>query len=369
MILSTRALNRATLARQWLLERQDRTAVEAIEQLAGLQAQSPLAPYVGLWSRVAGFRTDDLASLLTGREVVRGSMMRATIHLMSARDFLALRPVVHPCLEREIYANPAYGGPRVAGLDMAAVLEAGRALIEESPRTAVQLRAALGPLWPDREPAVLAHAVRCLLPTVQVPPRGVWGKGGNPCMTTGTSWLGRPLEPATPDTLVLRYLAAFGPASVTDLQTWSGLTRLSEVVDRVRPSLRVYTDANGRELFDLADLELPSPDVPAPTRFLPELDNLLLSHADRTRVISAEAQGAWKARLNERLLWGAVLYDGFAAAAWRIERQGKRSARLEVRPLSRLTKKASASIIAEGNRLLAFAVPDAPSTSVEVLPY
>ena len=364
--LSTRALNRATLQRQWLLERQHRTALEAIEQLAGMQAQSPLAPYVGLWSRLDGFRTDDLASLLTGREAVRGSMMRATIHLMSARDFLAIRPLVQPCMEREIYVNQTYGRHRVEGLDMAAVLATGAELLAEAPRTAVQLRELLAPHWPDREPPVLAHAVRCLLPTVQVPPRGVWGKGGNPTLSTADAWLGRSVT-GTPsiDDLVLRYLAAFGPAGVADVQTWSGLTRLAEVVDRLRPKLRVYADEHGRELFDLEGEELPPEDVPAPTRFLPELDNLTLSHADRTRVISAEDQARLSA-LNERLMMGTVLYDGFVVACWKLHRGGRKSARLEVRPLRRLPRRAAASIVAEGNGLLAFAAAEATTRDVEL---
>jgi hypothetical protein len=251
--LSLRALNRATLQRQWLLERQDRSALEAIEHLVGMQAQSPLSPYVGLWSRLARFRTDELASLLVDRWAVRGSMMRATIHLMSRSDFLGIRPLVQPCMDREIYQNQTYGRHRLEGLDLEAVLKAGHELMATGPQTAVQLREALGPLWPDREPPALAHAVRCLLPTIQVPPRGVWGKGGNPAMSTADLWLGSPLDPSPSiDAMVLRYLNAFGPASVADVQAWSGLTKLAEVVDRLRPQLRTYTDLeSGRELFDV----------------------------------------------------------------------------------------------------------------------
>jgi hypothetical protein len=362
--LSRRQLNRATLDRQWLLSRRRATALEGIEHLVGMQGQSPLAPYVGLWSRLEDFATDDLASLLENREVVRGSMMRATIHLMSARDFLALRPLIQPCMEREIYLNQTYGRHRVEGLDMDAVLAAGRSFIAEAPRTAVELRSLLGPLFPDREPAVLAHAVRCLLPTVQVPPRGVWGKGGNPTMSTAESWLGRSVtsRPSL-DRMILRYLAAFGPASVLDIQTWSGLTKLGEVVDRLRPKLRPYVDeTSGRELFDLADIELPSPDLPAPVRFLPEFDNLGLSHADRSRVIDA-GQHQWLIA-NERLVRGGVLYDGFTCAVWKIARQGKKSATLEIQPLHKLTTRARSSIEAEGNRLLEFAAVEARSTAI-----
>jgi hypothetical protein len=351
--VSLRALNRATLVRQWLVERQSATALEALEHLVGMQAQVPLAPYVGLWSRLVEFEPSELAGLLEDRRAVRGSMMRATIHLMSSRDFLAIRPLVQPCMDREIYQNQTYGRKRLEGLDMPAVLDAGASLMASGPQTAVQLREALGPLWPDREPPSLAHAVRCLLPTIQVPPRGVWGKGGNPAMSTADLWLGSPVDP-TPsiDAVVLRYLAAFGPASVADAQAWSGLTRLNEVFDRL--DLRTYVDASGRTLYDLATIDLPDEDLPVPTRFLPEYDNLLLSHADRNRWID-DAQRE-RLLIQETLTRGSVLYDGRVAGLWKLIRQGKKSAILEVEPISKL---AISSIEAEGNQLLSFAAPSA----------
>jgi hypothetical protein len=365
--LSLRALNRATLQRQWLVERQERSALDAIEHLLGMQAQSPLAPYVGLWSRLASFRTDELAALLENRSAVRGSMMRATIHLMSSRDFLAIRPVMQPCMDREIYQNQTYGRHRLDGLDMDAVLAAGHSLMASAPQTAVQLREALGPQWPDREPPSLAHAVRCLLPTIQVPPRGVWGKGGNPAMSTADLWLGSGLDPSPSiDSVVLRYFAAYGPAGVLDVQTWSGLTRLGEVVDRLRPQLRTYKDeSNGRELFDLASVELPPADLPVPTRFLPEYDNLLLSHADRNRFIDDTSRG--RLIIEERLTRGSVLYDGRVSALWKLVRQGKRSAVIEVEPLAPLTKTARAEVVAEGNRLVTFVAHGVASAEVKVL--
>jgi hypothetical protein len=362
--LSLRALNRATLQRQWLLERQARTAIEAIEQLVGMQAQVPLSPYVGLWTRLEGFQPDELATLLVERKAVRGSMMRATIHLMSSRDFLAIRPLVQPCLDRELYQNQIYGRKRLVGLDMEAVLKAGHSLMETSPKTAAQLRDALGPLWPDREPRSLAHAVRCLLPTIQVPPRGVWGQAGNPAMSTADLWLGSPVdvEPSIDD-LVLRYLNAYGPASVADVQAWSGLTRLAEVVDRLRPRLRGYTDLEtGQELFDVDGKELPDPDTPAPTRYLPEYDNLLLSHANRNRMIDDTLRQ--ELVLRENLTRGSVLYDGRVCALWKLYQQSKKSATLEVEPIVGLTSKARSAVLAEGRRLLAFAA--APTATAEV---
>ena len=193
--LSLLAQNRATLERQWLLERRPATALEAIEHLVGMQAQAPLAPYVGLWTRLVDFDPQELADLLENRQAVRGSLMRATIHLMSSRDFLAVRGLIQPRLEREVYSNTTYGGTRLHDLDMDAVLRAGIERMTSSPATAVQLREHLGPLWPDRDAPSLAHAVRCLLPTVQLPPRGIWGKGGNPTMSTADLWLGSPINP------------------------------------------------------------------------------------------------------------------------------------------------------------------------------
>jgi hypothetical protein len=248
---------------------------------------------------------------------------------------------------------------------MPAVLAAGSALMAAGPATAVQLREHLGPLWPDREPPSLAHAVRCLLPTIQVPPRGVWGKGGNPAMSTAELWLGSPLN-ASPslDELVLRYLAAFGPASVADAQAWSGLTRLAEVFEQL--DLRRYVDASsGRELFDLPTISLPDEDLPVPTRFLPEYDNLLLSHADRNRWIDDAHRSQLLVR--EVLTRGSVLFDGRVAAMWKLVNRGKKSAVLEVEPIDNLTARARSSVEAEGHRLLEFVAPSATSVDVRMI--
>jgi hypothetical protein len=363
--LSLRALNRATLERQWLIERRAASALEAVEHLVGMQAQVPLSPYVGLWSRLVGFDPSELAGLLEDRKAVRGSMMRATIHLMSSRDFLEIRPLVQPCMDREIYQNQSYGRKRLEGLDLPAVLRAGSALMASAPATAAQLREHLGPQWPDREPPSLAHAVRCLLPTIQVPPRGVWGKGGNPAMSTAELWLGLPLN-ASPslDQLVLRYLAAFGPASVADAQAWSGLIRLSEVFERLE--LRRYVDGrSGREVFDLPSITLPDEELPVPTRFLPEYDNVLLSHADRNRWIDDAHRSQLLVR--EVLTRGSVLFDGRVAAMWKLVNQGKKSATLEVEPIDKLTARARSSVEAEGHRLLEFAAPSGAEVDVRMI--
>jgi hypothetical protein len=286
--------------------------------------------------------------------------MRATIHLATAPDCLVLRSVLQPVLERMFFSGSPFGRT-LDGIDLDALLAAGRALVEERPRTRSELRLALGERWPDRDPSSLAYAISYLLPVVQVPPRGLWRGTGQSTWTTIESWLGRPLRARQPpDEIILRYLAAFGPATTADMRTWSGLPGLREVVERLRPRLRTFRDDHGRELFDVPGAPLPDPDVPAPTRFLPEYDNALLSHADRSRVVGGDERRAFPdAGPNV----GAVLVNGFGRAIWRIARDGD-AATLHVRPLGRLSKKDAASVTKEGTALLAFVAADAERRDV-----
>jgi hypothetical protein len=355
-VLDQRTLNRALLDRQLLLRRHPMAARQALEHLVGMQAQAPDPPYVGLWARLEGFDPAELGGLVTDRSAVRATLMRGTIHLVTADDGLAIRALVQPMLERGVYTNSSFGRHRLDGVDIDKLLAAGRELVDERPRTVAELREALGPMWPDREAASLAQAVRGLLPMVHVPPRGVWRRSGPVALTTFEAWLGRgPDDDAASgsgiEALVLRYVAAFGPASVLDAQTWSGLTRLAEVFDRLRPQLRTYRDESGRELFDLADSEqLPDPDSPAPVRLIAEFDNLTLSHADRTRVIADEHRRRIAARNG--MVPGMVLVDGFVQGVWKAARRG-RSATLRVEPFGRLSRRDRDEVRAEGAALLA----------------
>ncbi len=361
-MLGPRALNRALLGRQLLLRRWKLPALEAIGRLAGMQAQAPNAPYVGLWTRLKDFRHDELARLITDRRVVRIALMRGTVHLVGARDCLTLRPLVQPVFDRDLRVNGNYR-PAISGMDTAALMSVGRGLVEERPRTNAELRRLLHQRWPDRDAASLAYALRNLLPLVQVPPRGIWGAGGLPTLTTAEAWLGRPLEPdPSPEEIVMRYLAAFGPATVRDVQVWSGLTRLHEVVERVRPRLRTFRDEHGNELFDLPEAPRPDPDTPAPPRFLPEYDNVLLAHADRTRIVADD----YRKRLmtvNGQIV-GTVLLDGFVRGTWKI--RGRRgTATLVVTPFKRLSKRDTAALSKEGARLLAFAAAEVQTHDIQ----
>jgi hypothetical protein len=350
--LGPRALNRALLARQLLLRRWKLPAAEALERLVGMQAQSPLAPYVGLWSRLAAFRPEDLSAMIEDRTAVRISLMRTTIHLVSSRDCASLRPVLQAVQERGFHTGSPFGR-RIAGIDLGKLLEAGRRLLEEKPRTLVELRRLLGARWPGSDPASLAYAIRYLLPVVQVPPRGLWGKSGQPAWTTAEAWLGRELGgPTEPDGMVLRYLAAYGPASVRDIQAWCWLTRLGAAVERLRPRLRVFRSRDGTELFDLPDAPRPAEDVPAPARFLPEYDNLLLSHADRSRII---AEG-YQQRVFTR---GSFLVDGFVGGAWKFARGSAGTCSLLIEPFAPLDRARRTELAAEAERLAAFTAPGA----------
>ena len=358
--LGPRALNRATLARQLLLRRAEMTAAEAIEHLVGMQAQAPEAPYVGLWTRLNGFHATELAELITSRRAVRLPLMRATVHLVTARDCAALRPWVQVVLERS-FSSQAFAR-NLAGLDMAAVKAAGHALLDERPRTRAEIGRLLATQWPDRDPTSLAHAITYLVPAVQVPPRAVWGTGGPAAMAPAESWIGRPLDrDVPPDDLVLRYLAAYGPATVMDVQTWSGLTRLSEVTERLRPRLRTFRTEQGGEVYDLPDAPRPDPDTPAPPRFLPAYDNVLLSLADRSRLIPDGRPVPLPPGHGARS--GTLLVDGLFRGTWKITRH-QDNATVHVEPFVPLPDEGA--IIEEARRLLDFAASDAPHHDVHI---
>ena len=357
-VLERRARNRALLDRQMLLRRSQRPALDAVEALVGMQAQLPSSPYIGLWSRLEGFDPDELSTLVTNRAAVRIALMRSTIHLVSARDCLELRPLVQPVVERGFKGA---WGKRAAGLDDAVVAAEGRRILTERPLPAAPLGRMLRDRWPDHPADVLANIVRTLVPLVQVPPRGVWGASGPSAHTPADVWLGKPLatKPSV-DEMTTRYLAAFGPATVQDAQTWSGLTKLTEVFERLAPRLCTFRDEHGRTLYDLPDAPRPGGEVDAPPRFLPEFDNLLLAHADRSHVVADEHRARFMAN---NFVVGTVLIDGWVDGLWRVERE-KGIATLHVELLRRCSKKQKDPLAAEGERLVALLAPNATRRDV-----
>jgi winged helix DNA-binding protein len=363
-VLDARALNRALLERQLLLRRSKLSAAETIEWLVGMQAQIPGDPYVALWSRLDGFRTDELSNLITDRKAVRMGLLRATIHLVTARDALALRSVVQPALERTFQTSSPFGR-QLVGVDIDRLLKIGRALVDERPRTSAELRPILHKRWPKRDPDSLVMAMSYLLPLVQVPPRGVWGASGQPRRTTLEAWLGRPLgKTRSPDAMILRYLAAFGPATAADARTWSGLSGLPQVFERLRPRLRTFRDERGRELFDVPEGPLPDPETPAPVRFLPVYDNIVLSHADRARIVRPFDPK----RLGhiEGANFSSVLVDGFVGATWTLKRAPK-AATLRIALIEKVPKRDRVAMEDEANRLLDFLAADVPSRDMTVV--
>jgi hypothetical protein len=361
-ILSLRALNRATLERQLLLRRSSLSVTQILELLVGMQAQTPHTAYVGLWTRLAGFRPEELSELMVERAVVRIALMRGTIHLVTARDAWGLRPLIQPLLDR---VQRSQFRKRLEGVDLDAVAAMGRAFVDQEPRTFKALGDHLLTHWPDRDRMGLEQAVRAGVPLVQVPPRGLWGRSGPVAHTSIETWLGEPpAEPLTIDTVVLRYLGAFGPASVMDAQAWCGLTKLGEVFERLRPQLRTFRDENGRELSDLPDAPRPDPETPAPPRFLYDYENLLLSYADRSRAMAPElALRGLVTRTQESL--NTFTLDGFVAGSWAVRRE-RDAAVLAITPLARLATGDAAALTEEGLGLLAFLAADATTREVRI---
>jgi hypothetical protein len=359
-ILSRRALNRALLERQLLLRRTRLPVSDTVEHLLGLQAQSVPPTYYGLWSRLERFDPHELGRMLTDREAVRMTLMRGTVHLVTVRDALLLRPLVQVVIER---SHHGAFGRRMGDADLTELQRAVREELDGEALHARELGRRLVARGIGDDVEAIGNATRVHVPLVQVPPRGVWGKSGQAKYATIEAWTGRQLDPEPSiDEVVLRYLAAFGPASVMDMQNWSGLTRLREVFERLRPRLVAFSDEEGKELFDLPDAPRRDPGVPAPVRFLGEYDNVLLGHADRTRIIPADFP--WKDMLAPGRWVNNLLVDGMLRATWWIEREGRRRATLAIRPFGELSAVDREDVTAEAERMLEFAERDAAARDV-----
>lgn len=349
--LTLRALNRTTLARQMLLARARIKPSAAIARLAGMQAQVPKPPFLGLRTRLETFERGDLANLIASGQVVRATMMRGTLHLVTREDFAVFRPALQPVLEQGAKRIVKNGTP----IDVERVLAEARKLYAKKAHTFDAVREHLAKLFPQCNDRQMGYAVRMHLPLVMVPDESAWSYPPNCEFSLSDA-------PASgdPRELVLRYLAAFGPATAADFQTWSGLNARA-TFDALRPKLTSLHDERGRELVDVKGAKLVDEDTDAPVRFLPEFDNLLLAHADRTRIIADEYRPR-VATKNLRIL-ATFLVDGFVAGTWSIQRKTK-TATLTIAPFVKLTRAVRDALADEGERLLRFAEEDASAFAV-----
>ncbi|ADI11869.1 hypothetical protein SBI_08751 [Streptomyces bingchenggensis BCW-1] len=348
-VLDTRALGRATLARQLLLEPADIPVLDAVGHLCGLQAQEPQEPFVGLWSRLRAFDPAALSDLLTGRSLVRTHLMRRTVHLLTADDVLAWRSRYDAMLRQRVLGTYRR---EFEGIDLDELAAAGRAVMADGePRTAAELVRALAERWPTPGRRALGEMlVAALVPVVQLPPRGLWRAKGGVRNALLSSWLGREIDPPAADgsdpvgqALVRRYLAAYGPASSADLRAWCGLAGLPAAVAALREELVTFRDERGRELLDLPEAPRPDPDTPAPVRFLPAFDNAILGYHDRGRIIDDAHRGLSVA--GERV----VLVAGRVAATWGVDADT-----VVVSPLRGFSRADRDAVAEQGRELAAF---------------
>lgn len=347
--ISVEQLGRATLSRQHLLTRTSLTTPALVRHLIGLQAQAPEPPHVGLWTRLRQFDFAEPGELLEARELTRLTVMRGTVHLVTAPDALGLRPLLQPVLDRMV-ASSTWGRPVLETIDRIEFEARCREAFAEGPQLARELAERLQPHWPHAPLQTLASAIKLWLPVVQLPPRGVWGRSGQPRFALADEWLGQPLDGFRPEDVIRRYLAAFGPASVADAQQWSGLTRLRPAFAAIGGELVTLEGPGGAELFDLAGAPRPTGDTEAPVRLLPQWDNVLLSHADRSRFMSERQRLAMATKngMNPPV----ILVDGRVTATYRLPRtRRKGEACLSVQPFQALSTKTQAAIRDEARAL------------------
>jgi hypothetical protein len=358
--LTTRDLNRALLARHGLLERESTPIVGIVERLAGMQAQEPWLPFVGLWSRLTSLDRAAVIEAVTDRALVRATAQRGTLHLLSADDYRRFRPTLQPALSRGFRSVAA---KRAANIPVDAVAAATRAILAAGPLTFTQIRRALADRYPDIDHRVLGYCARMHVALIEVPGgSGAWGWPADPPFALADTWLGVAAEqPPDRRVLVRRYLAAYGPASARDVQVWSGLTGLGSVVDELREELVVFRGPDGSQLVDVPDAPRPGGAAAAPVRLLPGWDTTLLAHHDRQRIVPAAARPlVFTAGLRVQ---PTFLVDGFVAGTWRITRTS-REATLTLTAHSALAAADHDALLAEADALLVFTDPSAASRRV-----
>jgi hypothetical protein len=347
-VLTVRDLNRATLARQLLLERERLAIPSAVERVCAIQGQWSLSPYIGLWSRLDGFERDELTRAFEKRQIVKATLMRITLHVVSARDFLALAGIWIEQRREEFLRT---------GQDPDALEAQLRTALAKEHKTHSDLYAEL--------PDVYTWRVRSLVPLVHVPPSGTWRYHGPTHLTEGERWLGKAPGDAVRGAkrLVERYLTAFGPASQTDLLRFAGL-RVKDVkpgLDALAARLVRFRSEDGRTLLDLEGLPLPDADTPAPVRFLPKWDSAILAYDRRARILPDE-HAKTVIRKNGDVV-PTFLVDGRVAGQWAVERK-RDVATLELTPYGRVPREAKRALAEEGERLLRWHEPDAGAHAV-----
>jgi hypothetical protein len=284
--------------------------------------------------------------------------MRSTLHLMSAADYAALRLALAPSMSVALRGL----GARSAGLELDAVLPAARALLRGRALAFDEIRARLQESFPEVDDRALGYAVRTLLPIVMVPSAtDRWGFARVAQFAPADEWLDAPLADADAEALVIRYLGAFGPAAAKDVQAWSGVGAMKPVLDRMRDRLEVFADERGRELFDLPDAPRPDADVPAPPRLLPEFDNLVLAHDDRTRIVADEHRP--RVTTKNLRVRATFLVDGIVRGTWSIAVK-RRVATLALEPFEALRSRSVRELEQEAEALARFVEPDAKGWDV-----
>jgi hypothetical protein len=333
-----------------------------IEQVGGLQTQEPRDAFISLWSRISNFDPEKLRKSAEDREIVRGSYMRCTVQTVTAEDFRKFRLTLSPVIERDT----ANWRPHYVGLDIPTVRKAVEKLLaDDEPRSGREIGKELHKLFPKLDLDGLVNCARIHVPVVMTPAEARWHYSRPPKLMLANRWLGGELERGQAAELMLRGLAAIGPASTSDLRTWSGMPGVKDALEPLRPQLKVFRDESGRELFDLPDAPRPKGDTPAPVRFLGEFDNTVLSHANRGRVVDAEDAKRFNVSKNGRRAF-TVLIDGRVRAAWKIERH-KTAARIIVMPFHKESKAVLAELSEEAERLLKFLETDATKFAVDVI--
>jgi len=359
--MTLRELNRATLARQMLLSRQKHPVVKAIEQLVALQAQLPRPPFAGLWSRLDSFSRADLSKAVHARTVVRATTMRGTIHLMSAADYLRFRGCLQASLDAALVAVLR---DRATSLNLTAICKEALAFFSQ-PHNFEEARVHLVKAFPAGDERAMGYAVRLNVPLVQVPSDDVWAYPAQADFVSAAAWLKKPVAPASAAgiaALLVRYLAAYGPATIKDAQAWTGVAGLEAAAASLKDKLITVPGPTGKPLYDLPDAPRPDADTPAPVRFLPEWDSVIVTRADERIVAKADRPRVFLPGLRVAAL---VLVDGMAAGTWKVAATAKKAS-LQIESFASWTAARKRDVTAEGEALVRFVEPNAKAYDVTV---